>query len=110
MIYNSVMSRAIRIAKIKSSIADIAPKYNIQKVILFGSYASGKRTKKSDVDLLVEFGKEPVSLLKVASFKVDIEEMLGKEVDVIPSPISKDSLLIIDNEVLLYEQKRYAGA
>jgi predicted nucleotidyltransferase len=40
-------------AKIKSFCAAVAKQFRPQKIILFGSYAYGKPTPDSDVDLLV---------------------------------------------------------
>jgi len=39
--------------KIKALVDEIAHKFHPQQVILFGSYADGKPTEDSDVDLLV---------------------------------------------------------
>lgn len=39
--------------EIKKIVKIIATKYRPQKIILYGSYASGKATKDSDLDLLI---------------------------------------------------------
>ena len=39
--------------KISEIIKKIASDYNPEKIILFGSYASGKPTENSDIDILV---------------------------------------------------------
>jgi predicted nucleotidyltransferase len=96
------MSTALNIEDIKTFVEQVAEEFDLKRVSLFGSYATGKRTKNSDIDLLVDFGQRPVSLLKVASVKVQLEELTGKTVDVVPTPIAEDSLLIIDKEILLY--------
>ena len=98
------MDSVLEISDIKSCVTQVAKDYGIERVSLFGSYANGKRNKDSDIDLLVGFGPRPVSLFKVGGFKAELEELTGKEVDVVPLPISADSLLVIDNEVLLYER------
>ena len=79
-----------------------AKEYPIKKISLFGSYASGTNTENSDVDLLVEFESESVSLLTLAALKYRMEELLGKEVDIIHAPVPQESILEIDNEVSLY--------
>ena len=43
----------IEIAKIYDIVARIAAKFNPDKIILFGSYASGTPNNDSDIDLLV---------------------------------------------------------
>lgn len=43
----------ITIKEIRSIAKRIAEKFDVQKIILFGSYAKGKADENSDVDLLV---------------------------------------------------------
>ena len=52
---------------IDGEICDLAEKYHIQKVILFGSRARGDFKRTSDIDLAVEGGE-------VESFALDIDE------------------------------------
>ena len=98
--------KPLTIRELKSTIAKIATEYELERVILFGSYANGKQNRKSDIDLLVSFlskTKKPVTYFTILDLQERIEEMTGKKVDVIPAPIPKDSLLEIGKEVLLYE-------
>lgn len=61
----------------------LARKYGIEKVYVFGSVARGEATAGSDVDLMVEM--EPgVSLLGAARFGYKCEKLLGVRVDVVP--------------------------
>ena len=92
----------VPISKIKSSVKKTAKEFDLRKVTLFGSYANGTNTEKSDIDLLIEFNSRPVSIYRVAGVKVRMQELLGKEVDVIHGPVSEDALLEIYEEVLLY--------
>ena len=41
------------IAKIKELLFQIFQKHKVKKAFLFGSYASGKETRKSDLDLMI---------------------------------------------------------
>ena len=93
--------KTLTLEKIKKSVEQVAKEYDVKTVSLFGSYASGRGSRASDIDLLVEFG--PVSLLDVIGFTQDIEDLIGKKVDVITAPIPKDSFLVIDKEIRLYE-------
>ena len=100
------MEKILTIEEIKQSVAKVAKEYDLKRVTLFGSYATGKRTKKSDIDLLVEFSqprKKPVTLFTLIGFQQDIEDMTGKRVDVIRTAMLKDSFIEIDKEVLLYD-------
>ena len=44
----------LSIPRIRECIAPICKKYPIRKAYLFGSYARGNATEKSDVDLRIE--------------------------------------------------------
>jgi predicted nucleotidyltransferase len=52
-------------------------------VRVFGSVARGEADEKSDIDLLVDLEKGR-SLLDLAGLLVDLEELLGCKVDVVP--------------------------
>ena len=80
----------------------IATDYPITKIFLFGSYADGRNTSDSDVDLLIEFETEAVSLLTLADIKIRIEDILGVEVDVIHGPLPENSLIEINKVVEIY--------
>jgi len=90
--------------EIKDSIRDIAVKYPIKKISLFGSYANGTANNDSDIDLLVEFSYPHISLITLYNIKSEIEERLQKRVDLIHAPIEEDSLIVIDKVIDIYEQ------
>ena len=92
----------LTIDEIKKVVAEIAPKYNLKRVTLFGSRANGNFNEDSDVDLIVDFSV-PISLLDISELKIDLEEILKKSVDVITRRNLKGSLLTIDKEVAIYE-------
>ena len=69
---------------------------------LFGSRANGNFREDSDVDLLVEFTTESVSLLKIISLKHRLEDTWNLEVDAIHAPIPKESMLEIEKEIEIY--------
>ena len=76
--------------------------YPLKKVELFGSYANGKNTPQSDVDLLVEFSQPSVSLLTISALKFRMEELLGTDVDIVHGPLPDGCLLEIDRRIPLY--------
>ena len=67
----------------REDILQTARKYGAYNVRVFGSVARGEADEKSDIDLLVDMEKER-SLLDLASLLVDLEELLGCKVDVVP--------------------------
>lgn len=71
--------------EIKQIIFPIAEKHHLRTVYLFGSYAKGTATEHSDIDLLIDTtGTNIRTLLQLAEVYCDLEEALGKRVDVIP--------------------------
>jgi predicted nucleotidyltransferase len=55
----------VTINQIQKAVEQVAPRYDIRGLRLFGSYATGKFHANSDIDLLVEYSENPVSLLKI---------------------------------------------
>lgn len=84
------------IEKIKSKIKEILKKYKIKKAGLFGSYVRGEQKKSSDIDILIEPTKD-MSLLDISGLKIELEEVLGKKVDIVSykyiHPYLKDKIL-----------------
>ncbi|MDP3000498.1 MAG: nucleotidyltransferase family protein [Bryobacterales bacterium] len=65
----------------KDEILRVAEKHGARNVRVFGSVARGDAKESSDLDLLVEW--EPGrSLFDHARLKLDLEEMLGRRVDI----------------------------
>ena len=94
--------KILTIEEIKVAVQSVAKDFGLKKVSLFGSYADGNPTSKSDIDLIVEFTRQFVSLLLIIKLKHALEDTLGKSVDIIHAPISDDSFLEITREVSLY--------
>ena len=92
----------LTIQQIAEGVHVASQEYPLCKVELFGSYANGKNTAHSDVDLLVEFTQPRVSLLTINSLKYRMEELLGTEVDIVHGPLPQDCMLEIDKRVPLY--------
>ncbi len=57
--------------------------YGVKEIGLFGSYASNKATKESDVDLLVDLVKEKKTFRNFMSLSYYLEELLESKVDLI---------------------------
>ncbi len=94
----------IKINEIKDAVITAAKSYPLKRVELFGSYAENKARRNSDLDILVEFYDDGVSLITLSGLKYMLEDILNINVDVVEMPIPKDSLLQIERTVKLYEQ------
>ena len=72
------------IDEIRRIVKPIAEKYCLPAIYLFGSYARGTANEHSDVDLLVDTtGTQLKSLLTLGALFNDLEEALGKKIDLI---------------------------
>ncbi|OGJ50970.1 hypothetical protein A2335_03460 [Candidatus Peregrinibacteria bacterium RIFOXYB2_FULL_32_7] len=89
---------------LEEDIVKILKKHDVVKAALFGSYARGEQTKKSDIDILIEF-KGRKSLFDLVDLKFDLEENLEKKIDLVTyngiSPFLKD--IILKEQKILYE-------
>lgn len=92
----------LSVQQIADGVRIASREYPLRRVELFGSYANGKNTAQSDVDLLVEFMQPRVSLLTISAFKFRMEELLGTEVDIVHGPLPEGSLLELDRRIPLY--------
>jgi len=88
--------------EIQKAVLNTAVAFPIKTVSYFGSYADGRQTVNSDLDLLVEFHKTAVSLLVLSAIKIDLEDQLKIPVDVIHAPIPEDSIIEINKAVRVY--------
>jgi predicted nucleotidyltransferase len=87
--------------RLREKVAPILRRLGVRRASVFGSLARGEGDEESDVDLLVEL--EPGrSLLDLAELKVELEEVLGRRVDV----ITYDSLHPLLRDRVLREQRR----
>jgi len=74
---------------------------------LFGSYSRGEETDESDIDILVDYDKsKPISLLKICGMMTDLEDILGKKVDLVENGKLKDFAVDSANKdkILIYER------
>jgi len=94
----------LTINEIKNAVIQIAPEYPVKQVQLFGSYADGLATDKSDIDVIVEFSEWPVSAWDYCGFKQALSDYLNIEVDMIRYPFSEQisSKMDIRKVVQLY--------
>lgn len=89
----------------KTKLAQFCQEAGITYLGLFGSQARGEARENSDVDLLVDY-KQPKSLFELGGLIAELEDMLGKEVDLVKRHNIKPLLRpYIDKDVItLYEK------
>lgn len=91
------------IENVKPLMLPILSRYGITKAAVFGSAAKGTCRPDSDIDLLVEIGKD-LSLLDFVGLKLDLEEALNRKVDLVEydtiKPLLREQILA-EQEVIL---------
>ncbi len=65
--------------RLRKELPYLREKYGVERIAIYGSFAKGKQTKKSDIDLLVDLA-QPLGL-EFISLAYHLEEMLGRKVD-----------------------------
>lgn len=94
----------------KSYISKIVSYLKTQPVIrawVFGSYSRGEETSDSVIDILVDYDKSfRISFLKICSMMIDLEDILGKKVDLVENGKLKDFAVASANhdKILIYER------
>lgn len=85
-----------RIKEIKGKVLPILRRYDVVRAAIFGSFVRGEMKEGSDTDILVEFEGEK-SLIDLAGLKIELEERLGRKVDVLTyrslHPLLRDRIL-----------------
>nr|MDO8098120.1 nucleotidyltransferase family protein [Candidatus Njordarchaeota archaeon] len=86
----------MELVEIEKRVAPVLRKYHVARAAIFGSYARGEERENSDIDVLIEF-KGDRSLLDLAGLKIELEEALGRKVDVLTysslHPLLRDRIL-----------------
>ena len=74
----------------RAAIRAAAGRNRARSIALVGSVARGDDTDCSDYDFLVDF-EDGADLFDMAGLKVDLEDLLGRPVDVVDSTAVRDS-------------------
>ena len=64
----------------KKSIRFLLNKYNAESALLFGSYARGKATPESDIDVII-YGGPDFRRTDIFVFAEELRQLLNREVD-----------------------------
>jgi len=82
--------------EIQRKTAPVFKRHGVTRAGLFGSLVRGEVQESSDIDILIELGREK-SLLDLVALKLELEEVLETEVDIVEystiHPLLKDRIL-----------------
>ena len=102
----------LTLEKAKQKLIQLKPilqeKYKVKEIGIFGSYLKGKQTKRSDLDILVEFEENAeIGLLQFINLENFLSETLGVKVDLVVKRALKPYIgKIIEKEVVYLWEKR----
>jgi predicted nucleotidyltransferase len=68
---------------LKKQMPELAERYRVKSLGVFGSYVRKEQTRKSDLDILVEFEQAP-DLIKFIDLEEHLAKQLGVKVDLVP--------------------------
>lgn len=70
---------------------ELAEKYSVKEIGIFGSYARGEQTEESDLDVLVEFYNAP-GLLRFIELEDYLSNLLGVRVELVRKRAIREEL------------------
>ena len=95
----------LTIKEITEKIMPILNNNDVERAILFGSHARNEANAESDVDLVVDTKKTGLDFIQIM---LEIQDVLGKNVDLIPQrSVDKSHKIyqsILHEGVVVYEQ------
>lgn len=77
------MQASSTLSSIKRKALPILKRHAVKRASIFGSFARGDAKAKSDVDFLIEYKAEDKSLFDLVNLKSELEETLGRRVDIV---------------------------
>ena len=99
-------SENVIISKIQDRRRELAEKFSVRSIGIFGSTAIGHENEQSDIDVLVELNEPTFDHYMGLKFR--LEEILGRDVDLVLKDSIKDRLPGIGGEQLLAMTTRYS--
>ena len=97
----------MKIEEIKEKVTPLLIRHQVRRAGIFGSVAKENDTLKSDIDILVELDNK-ISLLDFVGMKLELEDLLGRTVDLVEYHAIKPRLRekILEEEIRIYGLKK----
>ena len=94
------MHREEAIAALRGYLPVLRRDFGVRRIALFGSTARGEARADSDLDLLVDFEKDP-TFLSFMGLKAFLEDQLGRKIDLVTSDALKPRMRpIVEREAV----------
>jgi hypothetical protein len=91
----------LNLEQVRARVVPVLERYGAKRAGLFGSYVRGQLREDSDIDILVQIEKD-ISLLDFIGIKLEIEESLGRKVDL----VEYDTIKPLLRDIILGEEVR----
>jgi predicted nucleotidyltransferase len=95
------------VEEITTKLIPIFERYKVTKAILFGSYAKGTATERSDIDIVVDIDPKE-SALNYFGVLGRMKEIFDKDVDLVPQmdiiPNQQVDIEVSQSGVVIYER------
>ena len=93
-----------RFIPLRKKVSPVLRKYHVRTCAVFGSFARGEETKKSDIDFLID-PSSSMTLFDLVGLQQDLEDATGRDVDVVTRrslhPLIKANIL--RDAMMIYE-------
>ena len=77
---------------LRRHLPELQARYGVQSLGVFGSYVRGEARPRSDLDVLVELGDQPLSLLGFIGLENYLSDLLGVKVDLVERDTLKPAI------------------
>ncbi len=92
------------VKKLEAEAPAIRTQFGVKKIGIFGSFARGEQTKKSDVDVLVDFAEGYATLRNFVGLSDYLEALFRRKVDLLTEPSISDLIRpYIEQDVIWIE-------
>ena len=91
--------------EIEQVILELLHKYHAEYALLFGSYARGEATEKSDVDLLISY-QNLIGMFALGGVYSDMEDAFNKPVDIVSERALTASYASVSSKQLLMNARK----
>lgn len=79
----SASRKSAAIKKLEAAAPAIRTKFGVTRIGIFGSFARGEQTRRSDVDILVDFAEGYVTLKNFIGLSDYLESLFRRRVDLL---------------------------
>lgn len=97
-----VLSKDLILQELSNHLPMLSTMYGVERIGLFGSYASNQQTEESDMDILVEFKGKHMTFDRYMELKLFLEDTFELPVDLVINEDIKPALRPYIMETIMY--------